>query len=288
MNITKCIKFVLFLFAFYISYGTYTVIAQLNVASAQQIEQFYKTTTCVVKDGKPFSFFNVYLKDALEKNWKLTKLKFIEVDEFEKLRQNTEYSFILLSEATFKEGKDIVKLDILNIVLGQKGNGLDDMPDLGSIPLCYTEDDETVYLYKIPALIKMIQYQMDIAFNNKITSPQSLINHHNQYRKEIRSKELWLLYEELTDEVNSGDKLKKAGIINVKIKSKDELEEAIEKGSDILFIHAISPNKENTNGKMWLIVISAKEGKVFFVKEKNLKNNDENGLGLKDIQDLVN
>ena len=173
-------------------------------------------------------------------------------------------------------------------MLGQKGNGLDDMPDLGSVPLCYAEDDETVYLYKIPALVKMIQYQINVAIKNKISSPQGLINYHNQFTKEIKTKELCLLDEELSEELKIPAKLAKAGFPNARIKTREELEELIENGDDILFLHAIMPYEEKTVAKLWLMVISAKDGKVYSVQQNTVKNTSNKGLGLKDLQGLNN
>ena len=258
--------------------------SQISIATSDQVDKFYKSTTCIVKDGKPFSFLNAYLKEAVESNWKITKYKIIEEDEFEKLRQREDLSFIILSEAAYTERKQLVKLDVLNVVLGNKGKGLDNMPDMGSIPLAYSESDELNYLYKIPALIKLIQYQINVIKQNKISTPESLMDYHNKWNKEIKNKELWLLEEDLSPEINTLEKIKKIYPYNVKIKTKDELEEAIKAGKDILFLHLVAPYEEGQTGKCWKFIIAASDGKVYYVNNHDVNSPKESGLMLTDLR----
>jgi len=261
--------------------------SQVNLASVEQVEKFYKTTTCVVKDGKPFSFFNDYLKEAVEKNWKATKFKTVEADDFEKLRQREDLSFLVFSEASYTERKQLVNLDVLNVVLGNKGKSLDNMPDLGSIPLAYADADETNYLYKLPALVKLIQYQINVIRQNKISSPQSLIDYHNKWNKDIKNKELWLLQDDLSQEINTLEKIKKVYPFNVKIKTKDELEEAIKSGKDILFLHLVAPYEEGQTGKCWKFIISALDGKIYYADNHDSNSSDENVLKQKDFKSFA-
>jgi len=270
--------------------------SQVSIATPDQVDMFYKTTTYVVKDGKPFSLFNSYMKEAVELNWKLTKYKIAEDKDFEKLNQREDLSFIILSEAAYTEKKQTIKLDILNVVLGHKGKGLDDMPDLGSVPLAYTASDEESesednsedkYLYKIPAIIKLIQYQIGVIKQNKINTPQALMDYHNKFTKDIKNKELWLIAEDLSPEMNSLEKIKKNYSYNVKIKTKEELEDAIKRGGDILFAHVVAPFEEGHKGKCWKFVVSAKDGKIYYIESHEFIVADEVGLSLKDFKKLA-
>jgi len=279
-----CYKNYCFIVLLFICLSVTNTFSQVSIATPEQVEKFYKTTTCIVKDSKPFSFLNAYLKDAVENSWKVTKYKIIEENDFESLRQRTDLSFIILSEAEYTEHKQLVKLDVLNIVLGNKGKGLDDMPDLGSVPLAYTDNDEISYLYKIPAIVKLIQYQINVIKQNKISSPQELMDYHNKWNKEIKSKELWLLEGEISPEINTLEKIRKIYPYNVKIKSKDELEEAIKAGKDILFLHLVAPFEEGQTGKCWKFIISALDGKVYYVDNHDVKDPKENGLIQKDFK----
>ncbi len=229
---------------------------------------------------------NAYIKEAIEKNWHITTYRFIDGADFQKLNQSTEYSFVILTEAEYTENKIKVKLDILNLVLGHKNKSLDELPDLGSIPLAYADDEEDIYLYKIPALLKLMQYQIALIKQQKINSPQALLDYHNKFNSEIKGKELWLLEEELSSEVNSIVKLNKAGLTKVKITDKDALEDAIEEGKDILFAHIVKPYMADayTEGRCWKFIISAKEGKVYFAENQKTGKINEDVLNSGDIK----
>jgi len=260
--------------------------SQVNTATPEDIESFYKSTTCIVKDDKPFSMLNAYIKEAVEKNWHITKYRFIDGADFQKLNQSPEYSFIILTEAEYTENKTKVKLDILNLVLGHKNKSLDDLPDLGSIPLVYADDEEDSYLYKIPAFIKLMQYQIALIKQQKINSPQALLDYHNKFNSEIKGKELWLLEEELSPEINSTVKLNKAGLLKVKITDKDALEVAIEEGKDILFAHIVKPYMADVDagGRCWKFIISAKDGKIYFAENQKTSHVKESVLNSGDIK----
>src|SRR5674476_324641 len=71
------------------------VMANPPLASKQQIGMFKNSKTCVVfEDG--ISFYNAYIKDAVQKYWKATSYEFIDQKEFEKRRTDSKYSFCLL------------------------------------------------------------------------------------------------------------------------------------------------------------------------------------------------
>jgi len=260
-----------------------TMYAQANTAGKTHVEQFFKTTTLVVKDDKPFSFFNVYLKEAMDTYWTITPFKYIEDDEFEKYCQNEDYSFLIFTEASYIENKKAVKVDVLNFVLGHKGDNINNMPDLGTIPLCYVDDDDEKYLYKMPAFVKLIQYQVNMVRENSLYSVMSVLNYHNKFTSEIKNKDLWLIDEELLPEVNTIEKIKKSGLTQVKIKTRDDLEEAIETGKDILFVHIVAPYEPMQTGKVWKFVIGAKDGKVYFIGEEKY-NSKNSGISESDLR----
>ena len=72
--------------------------AQSPFPSKNEIKQFGASVTCVVLEDDPFSFFNSYIKEAMEEFWKVTSYEFIEESEFNVRRTKTGYSFIVLTE----------------------------------------------------------------------------------------------------------------------------------------------------------------------------------------------
>ncbi|MDD3877910.1 MAG: hypothetical protein PHT69_14910 [Bacteroidales bacterium] len=275
--------YILLLFLVHFNYMAYT---QVQVATPEQFRQFKNTTTCVVNTSKPFSFFNAYLKEAVEADWTITPFKFIDENEFENTLSRTDLSFLLISEAAFTERRQQINLEVLNIVLGQRGSSLDDLPDLGSIPLAYAEDEEEKYLYKIPAFIKLIQYQIKAIENNNINNIQQLMDFHNSFNSEIKLKELWLLEDELSPEINTSEKIRSVYPYSFKIVTKDQIEEAVKNEMDILFLHLVAPWENQDSGRCWKFIISAKDGKVLYLDNQQITGSSDIGLNKNDLENF--
>ena len=52
-------------------------LSQKEVATQDQIQQFFKTKTLVVVDNNPLSEYNFEIEDAVKKSWKLTDFEII-------------------------------------------------------------------------------------------------------------------------------------------------------------------------------------------------------------------
>lgn len=261
--------------------------AQPQLAGSADIKNFYNTTTLVVKSGNPFSFFNPYIEKAVEAHWHITPYTIVEHREFEEKRQNNNYSFLLLSEATYSERRQQVRLDVLSIVLGARSRSINDMPDLGSVPLCYYDDDADSYLYKLPALVKFIQYQLKAIESANISSPMALLDFHNGFSGEVKNKTLWLTSDDLAQEVNTRAKIESVYNYNFEIVSRDKLQKAISAGDDILFVHKVAPFAAPFSGRVFKFIISAKSGKAYYAGHHTANNKSEIGLLKEDFQVLA-
>ncbi len=173
----------------------FKTIAQVQIATPQELSRFFQSQTLFVKHGKPFTFYNKYIEKAAEKDWHITPYSMIEARDFDNKRQNNAYSFVILSDAVFTMRRQQIEIEVLNLILGSRGRGINDMPDLGSVPLCYKGDDEDAYLHKLPAILKFMQYQTQAMAAEQIKTPRQLLDYHNQFANEIKRKHLWKIYQ---------------------------------------------------------------------------------------------
>jgi len=246
--------FILFIISFRIS-------AQINFANAAQIKLFLKTKTLVVIDGDPFSSFNATIKAAMPKFWTITPYDFISLDEFDKKKTNINYSFIMLSEAEQTEDGMKCTYNFLNLILGGTEN-LNNMPDLGSVPLSYVDVDEENYLYKLGGILLFMQNHVKYASEHSTIVPK-LINKDSGI--DIKTKELWLLKDELPANFNTIEKIKTVYPYTVKLVTKDDIKKAIEdKNPNVVYMHKVGPQGTMEGGKCWKFLVTAKEGEVLY------------------------
>jgi exonuclease I len=131
------------------------------LASKQQIGMFKNSRTCVVFENG-ISFYNEYIRDAVQKYWKSTTYEFIDQNEFEKRRTDSKYSFIVLMDESYNKDPGGVVYNYINLVLGDASGVLKNMPEFCSIPLSYAGDTGADYEYAIPAIVKFMQIHVKI------------------------------------------------------------------------------------------------------------------------------
>ncbi len=261
--------------------------AQVEMATPREVNQFFNTQTLIVKHGRPFSFFNTYIENAAQKSWQITPYRIIEASAFNEKRQNSAYSFLIISDASISIRRQETIVEMLNIVLGKRGRDINDMPDLGSVPLVYKGDDEDKYLHKLPALLRFIQYQIQVIADNQISSPRELINDHNNFTHLVKTKQLWLTPEDLSDNIKTENSIRQIYGHDFKIVDRDKLEKAIENAEDILFVHTVAPYENNYRGRVWKFILSAKSGQVYYMDEHVAGGKHETGLKPSDFEALA-
>ncbi len=262
--------------------------AQTQFANEAQLKSFPSTTTYVVMEDTQLSLFNNSITDLMKKLWTITPFKVISAQEFNKLNKSPQNSFIYISLAQLtKYGKadnDNI-YNILNLILGDKSGDINKMPDLGSIPLSYEEDNEG-YVYKLGGLLLAMQYYV----NYKIQNPKDKIEDlAKKYVAEVKSKELWLLATDMASEVNTLDKIKKVYPYQVKLVSEEEIEKAIDlKNPNVAILHKIGPAETSKNGgQCWKFIISLKEGKPLYFDQHKIDNSHPNGLLIEDFKNFA-
>ncbi len=58
------------------------LMGQAPFPDKDEIKQFNASKTCVVLEDDPFSSYNIYIKEVVEKSWKITPFEFITVKQF--------------------------------------------------------------------------------------------------------------------------------------------------------------------------------------------------------------
>jgi hypothetical protein len=240
-----------------------TIFAQdIPIATAEQFKRFTESTTYLVKYEDPFSSFDSYMAEDMAKVWKITPYKIISPDEFETLSKNKKNSFIFLSEINKEEGDKTATWNLLNITLGSNSgsDNMNSMPDLGSAPLSYVsedEDNEDAYLYKLAGVLRFFQYYINYNIANPGSDIKAVVKAN---KSKLAGKELWLIQNEMGEDVNTLEKISKYYSGTVKFVSSDEIRSAVHDGNEkVVFMHQVAP--DNSGGKWTLkFLISASDG----------------------------
>jgi len=258
----------------------------IPVATSEQFNRFKESTTYLVKYDDPFSAFNTYILEDMSKVWKMTPYKVITSEEFETLSKDKTNSFIFLSEIYKEEGNNSCTWNLLNLVLGSNSGSanMNSMPDLGSAPLSYVsedEDNEDQYLFKLAGVLRFFQYYTKYNLDNPGSDIKTVVKAN---KSKLAGKELWLVQSDLTEEVNTLDKISKYYSGTVKFVSPEEIRSAIHAGNEkVVFLHKVGPG--NSNGKWCMkFLISAADGCPLYYDLTTISSSKQDGLTASDFK----
>lgn len=190
----------------------------------------------------------------------------------------------MLSEAEQTDDGVACKYNFLNFILGGSPD-LNKMPDLGSVPLSYVDVEEDNYLYKLGGILLFMQNHVKYASEHPGIIPK-LINKNSGI--DIKTKELWLLKEELPSNFNTLEKIKTVYPYTVKLVTKEEIKKAIEdKNPNIVYLHKVGPEGTIAGGKCWKFLVTANDGEVLYYDGQKVDANNPDAFLEKDFKAIA-
>lgn len=146
--------------------------AQIITKDAK-IEDFQEKTTKIVLSGN--EFFDSALSEEIRTKWYISPFEFCSASEFEQMKGNSDYYFLLLVKSRFRK-ESVPGIDMLTLIKGgeESGQGIGKMLELVSVPVCssaYPSGREFIFL---PALIDIIQAQVSYVLEKDLNAYSSL------------------------------------------------------------------------------------------------------------------
>ena len=235
------------------------------VPTPEELQKFKSTKTLVVLEDNPLSDFNLAAKETMPSEWKITKFDFITWKDFEKLRLDPAYSFILLNQVKFQHDKTNAKYNFLSLLIGGTSPALGDMADLCPVPLSYTGVDEDHYTYKLGIFLRFMQNHVQMLLDNPDLLSVNIFKHYNDNIAELKGKTLYLVADELSKEINTLAKIKKVYAGNAKIVTREEISKAIdERTPNVVFLHKVGPEDTRFKSRCYNILIGADDAKFYY------------------------
>jgi len=259
------------------------VMANPPLASKQQIGMFKNSKTCVVfEDG--ISFYNAYIKDAVQKYWKSTDYEFIDQKEFEKRRTDAKYSFIVLMNGAYDKDPGGVSYNYINLVLGDISDNLTRMPEFFSLPISYSGDNEADYEYVIPAIVKFIQIHMKNLEKDRFSISLNGLKYYN--KTGFKDKVFLLNKDKMASNADSPEKIKTGSPYYVKFLTSAEIQKELTVNpTNTLFHFHVGPPKDAGAGKCFDMLFDV-EGNLYYYSSRKITNNNPDGFNLNDFKNI--
>lgn len=242
-----------------------SLFSQNYVPKEADIQAFFRTKTLIVLESNPLLEYNAKITEAVKNNWSITEYEFISFEEFEEKRKDPQYSFLLTTTVTFEKDKTKAQYIFLQLLAGINTRYLKDMPDLVSIPLSYRNADEENHTYKLGVIVRFVQNHMLLLRSNPSVASGNVLTYYNRNISDMRSKTLYVVKDELAPEVNTVAKINKLYPYQVKIVTREEIEEAInEQNPDVVFLHKVGPEGTRLKARCYKIVMGAADAQFYY------------------------
>lgn len=264
--------------------------AQLRIAEDKDVQEFYKTKTMVVLNGDLLTDYDSVMEDAIKRFWKITPYQFIKPEEFKDYMNKKGHSFLVLTNITLKIRKNTLDFKLLNVLLAGKVKNINNMPDLGSVPILFKEIGDVGHtFYKLYSVVQFIQKNIEYLSKNPGQSTGKMVHYYNSQSKKLKDKELWLLDYELDEEINTVSKIQKVYPHKVKIVEEDELAEAIiNQNKDIAFLFKVASIKEEDGGAGRCIkLIMTVDGDLLYIDQEPVNESKPDALLLRDLKKMA-
>ncbi len=263
------------------------VLAQSYVPTRDDINAFFNTKTMVVLLDNPLMEYNIVIKEVMQQEWNITEFEFITLKQFEELRFDPQYSFLYMSKVTFENDKTDAIYRFLHLSLGGDYFRKNQMPDIASVPLAYYNVEEDNYIYKLAILVRFIQNHALLIKDHPEIVSANVLQHYNDNMKDIQGKTLYLLEEELADDVNSTARIKKIYSSDFRIVTKEDITDAISgRDDDVVFLHKVGPEGTKINARCYKIIIGAADANFYYFDYHKISSNNPDGFLSQDFKKL--
>ena len=257
------------------------------VPTPEDLDHFFNTKTLVVKDKNPLNTFDGEIAEVMENEWNITDWEIIPYADFEEKRMNPDYSFLFLTTVIFEKDKLQAKYKFLNLSMGGDYFNLNQMPDLVSVPVAYANVEEDSYNYKLGILVRFIQQHLQRIHEHPEIISANVFKHYNDNMKDVHSKTLYLLPEEMARDVNSAARIKAIYPYPFRLVTKDDIRRAIEdRDPDVVFLHKVGPEGTRLNARCYKILIGASDASFYYFDYHMINNKNPDGLLAKDLKKL--
>jgi len=256
--------------------------------TSEDASRFLKSVTCVVKESDPFSFYNAEIKDAVDRYWKVTPVKYITGEEFNVMRNDPSYSFLVLTMTNFSNDKSGSVYDFLNLLQGADVDELDQLPEFCAIPLCFSGAPEEEYSYKLGLIIRFMEYHAELVMKNPSTTALRYLKYYNKNVPEIRNKTILVREQDLAPEVNTPERIAVHYPYTVRIVDEEEIIRAIEeKEKDVLIVHKVGPDGVKQTGTCMKTLIGTDDAVMYYYDSHMVDSRNASGLLISDFKRLA-
>lgn len=224
---------------------------------------------------------NLAIKEEIERNWIISPYEFCTLEEFERIKCDTNYFFLLKTIGQYKKEPE-PSVEFLSLLRGgpDAEKGIDKMLEVISLPLRALSDDSGRYFTFIPAYINIIQEHIPIVTRSDISAYTGIYTYTDKINK---SGDMDILFcdTDLSEDItgNARDRYFKDGM---EIVDSEIIDEAL---ADMLPNTLVSYTVAAKDGRFcFKMLISTEDYSLYFYRKHRISRRLGPGFLIEDIK----
>lgn len=239
----------------------------------------------VVTDNN--SFFNLSLRDAVEKNWKLCDVDFCTMEQFEELKCDTSYYFLMKVDGVFKKEREPA-MEFLSLLKGgpQAEVSIENMYEVLTLPLNSIDDDGSSIVPYLGAYVNIIQTHILRVQKKKVAAVMGISWYSNRL-SEIGGMKLLLNENDLSKNVTAEQAEEILGP-DGSVENEDAVYEAIDSASENTLVSlCIAPQLGQQGSYCYKMLISTDSGELFYYRKQKITGKSPKGFLADDLKKIA-
>lgn len=262
-----------------------TMFAQAQITTKKlKIADFTDKTTKIVLTGN-MMFDGVFQKVARE-TWTASPYEFCTATEFETLKSNPDYYFLMIVTGQFKKEAE-PGIEMLGIFKGGMGSaeGVNEMLEVATIPFRPSDDSEGREYVMLPALLNIIQQLTLDCMEKDINSFVGLSNSTNKLSNSKQMR-VAIANEDCSEEINKNYKLI-YGRNGIEFMDIDDVDDLMDEGAEnTLVSYTVAPKDPVTGSYCYKMLIRCDDNSLYMYRRHRIGKKSPKGFLVEDFKKI--
>ena len=255
--------------------------AQINTKK-MKIADFPQKVTKVVLPGN--TFYDSAFQEDVATRWRISPYEFCTLDEFESLKGNDQYYFMILTQGQFRKEKE-PGIQFITLVKGGEGadKGINEMLEVATVPFAAADSPSGREITYLPALLDIIQSYVLGSMEKDFSNLGGLSNFATNISK-ASDMEIVFADEDLSNEITE-EVIKKEFDSMIQIMDVDDAEEVASEGrNNTLVSFVIAPEEPVAGSFCYKLLIDAYNHELYYFRKHKISKKIGPGFLYEDIK----
>ena len=246
-----------------------------------KIADLTEKVTKVVLTGR--DFFDLSLQGEIEDTWKISPYEFCTWEEFETLKSDDSYYFLITTKDRFRR-ESAPGIQFITLIKGGEGSdkGVEEMLEVVSMPIASADEPSGREFIFLPALLDIIQEHAVKAIESDVVGYAGLTNHTDNIQ---RSKGVKIIFSETDLSAQVKDSMFDKDMVVV---DEDEADDVMdEQVESTLVSFVVAPTGKTLGSYCYMMLIDAGTHELYYFRRHKISKRDGVGFLAEDMKKIA-